>query len=97
MKQRLKIAQALGVEPHELLIVEQEEPSASKLRSTIQGLLQEANRRELQLAYILWKALLQEIGAGRRHADDGPRCDSIWSVSPTAAANTAPVQVKRES
>jgi transcriptional regulator with XRE-family HTH domain len=38
LKQLLKIAQALGVEPHELPI-EQEEPSATKLRAMIQELL----------------------------------------------------------
>jgi transcriptional regulator with XRE-family HTH domain len=58
LKQLLKIAQALKVEPHELLIVEQEEPSLPKLRKMIQDLLQEAGRGELQLAYKLLKALL---------------------------------------
>jgi transcriptional regulator with XRE-family HTH domain len=59
LKQLLKIAQALKVEPHELLIVEQEEPSLPKLRKMIQDLLQEAGRGELQLAYKLLKALLR--------------------------------------
>jgi hypothetical protein len=55
----LKIAQALGVEPHELLIVEQEEPSVPKLRAMMQELLRESDRAELQLAYKLLKALLR--------------------------------------
>jgi hypothetical protein len=38
LKQLLKIAQAFGVETHELLIVEHEEPSAAKLRVMIQEL-----------------------------------------------------------
>jgi transcriptional regulator with XRE-family HTH domain len=59
LKQLLKIAQALGVEPHELLIVEQEEPSASRLRAMIQELMQGADGEELQLAYTLLKALLR--------------------------------------
>jgi transcriptional regulator with XRE-family HTH domain len=59
LKQLLKIAQALGVEPHELLLVEQEEPSIPKLRTMIQGLLRESGRPELQLAYKLLKALLR--------------------------------------
>jgi hypothetical protein len=49
----------LGVEPHELLIVEQEEPSVLKLRAMMQELLREAERAELQLAYKLLKALLR--------------------------------------
>jgi transcriptional regulator with XRE-family HTH domain len=59
LKQLLKIAQALGVEPHELLIVEQEELSISKLRTMIQGLLRESGRTKLQLAYKLLKVLLR--------------------------------------
>jgi transcriptional regulator with XRE-family HTH domain len=59
LKQLVKIAQALGVEPHELLIVEQEEPSVPTLQRMIQGLLHEASRAELQLAYKLLKALLR--------------------------------------
>ena len=59
LKQLLKIAQALGVELHELLLVEQEEPSIPKLRTMIQGLLRESSRTELQLAYKLLKALLR--------------------------------------
>ena len=59
LKQLLKIAQALGVEPHDLLIVDQEEPSVSKLRAMIQEFLRGADRRELQLAYTLLKALLR--------------------------------------
>ena len=54
----MKIAQALGVEPQELLIVEHEGPSAAKPRVMIQELLQEAERGEVQLAYKLLKALL---------------------------------------
>ena len=42
VKQLLKLAQALGVELHELLIVEQEELSLSQLRAMIQALLEEA-------------------------------------------------------
>jgi len=59
LKQLLKIAQALRVDPYELLIVEQEEPSVSKLRTMIHGLLRGAERAELQLAYKLLKALLR--------------------------------------
>jgi transcriptional regulator with XRE-family HTH domain len=59
LKQLLKIAQALEVEPHELLLVEQEEPGVAKLRVMIQDLLREAGRAELQLAYKLLKALLR--------------------------------------
>jgi transcriptional regulator with XRE-family HTH domain len=59
LKQLLKIAQALDVEPQELLLVEQEEPSVQKLRAMVQGLLREAGRAELQLAYKLLKALLR--------------------------------------
>jgi transcriptional regulator with XRE-family HTH domain len=59
LKQLVKIAQALGVETHELLIVEQEESSTPKLWAMIQELLQEADRAELQLAYKLLKALLR--------------------------------------
>jgi hypothetical protein len=59
LTQLLKIAQALGMELHELLIVEYEEPSAAKPRVMIQELLQEANRGELQLVYTLLKALLR--------------------------------------
>jgi transcriptional regulator with XRE-family HTH domain len=59
LKQLLKIAQALGVDIHELLTVEQEEPSLSKLRTMINGLLREAKRAELQLAYKLLKALIR--------------------------------------
>ena len=59
LKQLLKLAQALGIEPHELLLVEQEEPSLPKLRAMIQDLLREASRPELQLAYKLLKALLR--------------------------------------
>jgi transcriptional regulator with XRE-family HTH domain len=59
LKSPLKIAQALGVEPHELLIVGQEEPSALKLRAMSQDLLQEEDREELQLAYKLLKALVR--------------------------------------
>jgi transcriptional regulator with XRE-family HTH domain len=59
LKQLLKIAQALGVEPHELLLIEQEEPSIPKLRTMLQGLLRESSRTELQLAYKLLKALLR--------------------------------------
>jgi len=55
----VKIAQALGVEPQELLIVEHEGPSAAKPRVMIQELLQEAERGEVQLAYKLLKALLR--------------------------------------
>jgi transcriptional regulator with XRE-family HTH domain len=57
LKQLLKIAQALGIEHYELLIVEQEEPSAPKLRAMMQGLLREFGRTELQLAYKILKAL----------------------------------------
>jgi DNA-binding XRE family transcriptional regulator len=39
LKSALKIAQAVGVETHELLIIEQEEPSATKLRAMIEELL----------------------------------------------------------
>jgi hypothetical protein len=42
-----------------LLLVEQDEPSIPKLRAMIQGLLREAGRVELQLAYKLLKALLR--------------------------------------
>jgi transcriptional regulator with XRE-family HTH domain len=59
LKQLLKTAQALGVEPHELLMVEQEEPSVPKLRAMMQELLRESGRTELQLAYKLLKALLR--------------------------------------
>jgi transcriptional regulator with XRE-family HTH domain len=59
VKQLLKIAQALGVAPHELLVVDHEEPSVPKLRAMIQELLQEAGRGELQLAYKFLKALLR--------------------------------------
>jgi transcriptional regulator with XRE-family HTH domain len=59
LRQLLKIAQALDVEPQELLLVEQEEPSVQKLRAMVQGLLREAGRTELQLAYKLLKALLR--------------------------------------
>src|SRR5688500_381142 len=56
LKQLLKIAHALGVEPYELLMIEQEEPSVPKLRAMMQDLLQEADRGELQRAYKLLKA-----------------------------------------
>jgi hypothetical protein len=53
----LKIAQALGIEHYELLIVEQEEPSVPKLRAMMQELLRESGRTERQLAYKILKAL----------------------------------------
>jgi transcriptional regulator with XRE-family HTH domain len=59
VKQLLKLAQALGVEPHELLLVDQEELSVPQLRAMIQALLEEASRAELQLAYKLLKSLLR--------------------------------------
>jgi len=59
VKQLLKIAQALGVEPHALLISEHEEPNVPKLRAMIHELLREASRGELQLAYKLLNALLR--------------------------------------
>ncbi len=59
LKQLLKIAQALGIELHELLLFEHEEPSIPKLRAMIHELLKEAGRPELQLAYKLLKALLR--------------------------------------
>jgi transcriptional regulator with XRE-family HTH domain len=59
LKQLLKIAQALAVEPRELLSVEQEEVSLPKLRAMIQDLLRQADRGELQLAYKLLQALLR--------------------------------------
>jgi transcriptional regulator with XRE-family HTH domain len=59
LKQLLKIAQALGVEPHELLAIEPEEPSLSKLRVMIQELLKEAGRSELQMAYKVLMVLLR--------------------------------------
>ena len=59
LKQLLKIAQALGVAPPELLLVEHEEPSLPKLRAMIHDLLREADRGELQLAYKFLKALLR--------------------------------------
>ena len=59
VKQLLKLAQALGVEPHELLIVDHEEPSISQLRAMIQALLEEASRAELQLAYKVLKSLVR--------------------------------------
>jgi transcriptional regulator with XRE-family HTH domain len=59
VRQVLKLAQALGVEPHELLIVDQEELGMPQLRAMIQTLLQEASRAELQLAYKLLKGLLR--------------------------------------
>jgi transcriptional regulator with XRE-family HTH domain len=59
LKQLLKIAQALGVEPHELLMIEQKEPSVPKLRTMMQELLRESGRTELQFAYKLLKALLR--------------------------------------
>jgi transcriptional regulator with XRE-family HTH domain len=59
VRQLLKLAQALGVEPHELLIVDQEELGMPQLRAMIQALLQEASRAELQLAYKLLKGLLR--------------------------------------
>jgi transcriptional regulator with XRE-family HTH domain len=59
LKQLLKIARALAVEPQELLLVEQEEASLPKLRAMIQDLLRQADRGELQLAYKLLKALLR--------------------------------------
>jgi len=59
LKQLLKIAQALGIELHELLLVEHEEPGVPKLRAMIHELLKEAGRPELQLAYKLLKALLR--------------------------------------
>jgi transcriptional regulator with XRE-family HTH domain len=59
LKQLLKIAQALAVEPYELLMIEQEEPSIPKLRAMMQELLRESGRTELQLAYKLLKALLR--------------------------------------
>jgi hypothetical protein len=49
----------LGVELHELLLVEQEEPSVPKLRAMTQELLREAARAELRLAYKLLKVLLR--------------------------------------
>jgi transcriptional regulator with XRE-family HTH domain len=59
VKQLLKLAQALGVEPHELLIVDQEELSMPQLRAMIQALLEEASRAELQMAYKLLKSFLR--------------------------------------
>lgn len=59
LKQLLKIAQALEIELHELLLFEQEEPSVPKLRAMIHELFKEAGRSELQLAYRLLKALLR--------------------------------------
>jgi transcriptional regulator with XRE-family HTH domain len=59
VKQLLAIAHALGVELHDLVVVEQEEPSAPKLRAMIGSLLEEAERPELQVAYKLLKALLR--------------------------------------
>lgn len=59
LKQLTKIARGLGVELHELLLVEHEEPSISKLRAMIHELLKDAGRTELQLAYKLLKALLR--------------------------------------
>jgi hypothetical protein len=49
----------LGVEPYELLIVEHEEPSVTKLRAMMQELLRESDRTELQMVYKLLKALLR--------------------------------------
>jgi transcriptional regulator with XRE-family HTH domain len=59
VRQVLKLAQALRVEPHELLMVDQEELGMPQLRAMIQALLQEASRAELQLAYKLLKGLLR--------------------------------------
>lgn len=59
LKHLTKIARALGVELHELLLVEHEEPSGAKLRAMIHELLKDAGRTELQLAYKLIKALLR--------------------------------------
>jgi transcriptional regulator with XRE-family HTH domain len=59
LKQLLKIAHALGVEPRELFIIGHEEPSATKLQAMIQELLREAARAEPQLAYKLLKAMLK--------------------------------------
>jgi transcriptional regulator with XRE-family HTH domain len=59
LKQLLKIAHALGVGPHELLVIAQEEPSLPKLRAMIQELLKDAGRSELQMAYKLLMALLR--------------------------------------
>jgi transcriptional regulator with XRE-family HTH domain len=56
-KQLLKIAQALGMDPDELFIIDDEELSGTKLQRMIQDLLQEADKEELQLAYKLLKAL----------------------------------------
>ena len=47
------------MEPHERLLVDQEEPSISQLQAMIQVLMQEASRAELQLAYKLLKGLLR--------------------------------------
>jgi transcriptional regulator with XRE-family HTH domain len=57
LKQLLKIAQASGIAPYELLTVEQEEPSIPRLRAMMQELLRESGRTQLQLAYKL-KSLL---------------------------------------
>jgi transcriptional regulator with XRE-family HTH domain len=59
VKQLLAIAQALGVELQDLVVVEQEELSAPKLRAMIGDLLKGAERTELQVAYKLLKALLR--------------------------------------
>jgi transcriptional regulator with XRE-family HTH domain len=59
LKQLLTRAQALGSEPHELFLVEQEEPSAPKLRAMIPELWREAERAELQLASKRLKAVLR--------------------------------------
>ena len=59
LKQLLKIARALQIEPHELLLVEQEEPSVPKLRAMIHELLREADRGQLQMAYKVLRALLR--------------------------------------
>ena len=49
---------ALGVEPHELLIVAHEEPRVSALRVMIEDLLREADLQTLQVVYKVVKALL---------------------------------------
>ena len=50
---------AIEIEPHELLVVEHEEPNVPKLRTMIHELVKEAGRPELQLAYRLLKELLR--------------------------------------
>jgi transcriptional regulator with XRE-family HTH domain len=59
LKRLLKSAQALAVEPYELLVLEQEEASRPKLRTRIEGRGQEADRGELPLAYTRLKVLLR--------------------------------------